>query len=79
MAAHVLERVDVDLVLELGDRAPARSRVPILQQVGAAGQQRLLAHPDEVRGELVGDFGRARRPTQQVAARDVDLVGRASA
>ena len=42
--------------LQLGDGRRHR-RGADLQQIGAARQQRLLAHPDDMRGELVGDFG----------------------
>ena len=50
-----------------------------LQPVGAAGQQRLLGHPDDGRLELVGDLRRAVGRGDHVAARAVDLVGQASA
>ena len=50
-------------------------RVPIFMQIGTAGQHRLGAHPDEMRGELIGDLRAAVGHRQHVAARDVDLVG----
>ncbi len=49
-------------------------RVPIFKQIGAAGDERVLAHPDHVRGELVDEFGRVARVGEQIAAGDVDLV-----
>ena len=73
---EMLAGVDVDLVLDAWSPSPAPCLVPIAQQIGAAGHQRLLVHPDEVGGELVGDFrAGASGGDQQVAARDVDLVG----
>ena len=45
-----------------------------LEQVGAAGKRRLVAHPDQARLELVGIFGRLAGMRQHVAARDVDLA-----
>ncbi len=46
-----------------------------LEPVGAARQQRLVRHPDQRGLELVGDLGGASARDQQIAARDVDLVG----
>ena len=63
----VLEGVDVDLVLGLGDGGGDRAGAD-LHQVRPAGQHALLGHPDEVALELVGDAGgrgrrgRGRRP-----------------
>ena len=74
LAASVLLRVDVDLVLDLGDRRADRARAE-LQPVRAPRQQRLFAHPQQVRGELVGDLRRIARGGDDVAAADVDLVG----
>ena len=71
---QLVEIVDVDAVLELGHRGGRRPRAD-LHQIGAAGQHRLVAHPDEMGGELVGDFGPAVGRREHVAARDVDFVG----
>ena len=67
------QRIDVDAVLERGDRSRHGARAD-LQQIGAAGDERLVAHPDHMRGELVDEFGRLARVGQQIAARDVDLA-----
>ena len=76
LAALLVERVDVDAVLEVGDRHGHELRARDLHQVGAARQQLLVAHPDHVGGELVGDRAAASCGRgQDVAARDVDLVG----
>ena len=56
LGGELVEIVDVDAVLEFGDRGGHRARAD-LHQIGAAGQHRLGAHPDDMRGELVGDFG----------------------
>jgi hypothetical protein len=74
LGGEVLERVDVDQVLRRGDRGAERARAE-LDQVRAARQQRLLAHPDHVRLELVGEAGRIVGGADHVAAADVDLVG----
>ena len=60
LGGELVEIVDVDAVLELGHRRRRRARAD-LHEIGAAGQQRLGAHPDEMRGELIGDFRAARR------------------
>ena len=73
-AGQMLERVDVDLVLEGCDLRPAPSGAEP-QQIGAAGQQRLFGHPQQMRGELIGDLGPRAGRDQNVAARDVDFVG----
>ena len=68
-----LERVDVDAVPDRGDGA-RRPDIADAHEVGAPGQHRLLVHPQQMAGELVGDrraFGGA---DQDVAARDIDLV-----
>ena len=73
LAASGLKRVDVDLVLELGDRGADGARAD-LQQIGAAGQQRLLGHPDQMGGELVGDFRPRVGGDEDIAAATVDLA-----
>jgi len=74
LGGQVLLGVDVDLVLDLGDRGADRARAQ-LQQVGPARQQALVAHPQQVRGELVGDLRRIDRGGDHVAAAGIDLVG----
>ena len=68
----LLEGVDVDAVLQLADRCADRAGAG-LQQIRAAGQQRLLRHPDDVSGDLVGNLGATVGRRQYVAAADVDL------
>ena len=74
LRGQVLERVDVDLVLEAGDLG-RHGLGADAHQVGAAGKQRLLGHPQHVGGELVGHLRPVRGADQHVAARDIDLVG----
>ena len=70
----MLQGVDVDPVLQVGDLGRHIASADF-HQIGAAGQQGLVAHPQEVRGELVGDFGPHGAQGEQVAPGDVDLVG----
>ena len=49
--------------------------VPICSRYERPGSSGSLAHPDEMGGELIGDFGPAGRADQHIAARDVDVVG----
>ena len=74
LGGELVECVDVDAVLELGDLRRHGAGAD-LHQIRAAGQHRVGAHPDEMRGELVGDLRPARRMRKHVAARDVDFVG----
>jgi hypothetical protein len=73
LGRQVLQGVDVYLVLRLGDRRADGARAE-LQQIRAARQHGLVAHPHQGGFELVGDFGRAARAADHIAARDVDLV-----
>lgn len=73
---QVLHRVDVDLVLGLGDgggRALRAHHHPIR----TARQHRRLVHPDQRRLELIGRLHRAIGGREDIAARAVDLVGKA--
>ena len=74
LGGQVFLRVDVDLVLDLGHRRADRARAE-LQPVRAPRQQRVFAHPQQVRGELVGDLRRTLRAGDHVAAADVEFVG----
>jgi hypothetical protein len=73
LGREVLLGVHVDLVLDLGDRRRHGARAD-LDPVRATRQQRRVIHPQQVRGELVGDFGRALRGGDHVAAADIDFV-----
>src|ERR1051326_1231661 len=64
--------VDAIFYRRYGDRGGFR-RQP--RQIGAARHQRLAVHPDEVGGELIGNFGTRSRADQDVAAADVYLIG----
>ena len=70
---ELVEIVDVEAVLELRDLGRHGARAD-LHQIGAAGQHGVGAHPDQMRGELVGDLRPARRVGEHVAAGDIDLV-----
>src|SRR5690606_35142931 len=74
LGGQVLLGVHVDPVLDLAD-AGGNGAGADLQPVGSTGQQRGVAHPQHVGGELVGHRGRVAGGGDQVAAADVDLVG----
>ena len=71
----VLERIHVDLVLELG-HLRRRQHGPDLQEIGSARQHRLLAHPDDMGGKLLGDRGPRIVGGDHIAAADIDLLGK---
>ena len=73
MGRQMLPGIDVDLVLDAGDRDRCRLGADPCQ-IGAARHQRLVAHPDQVRGELVGHFRARIRADQKVPPRDVYIV-----
>jgi hypothetical protein len=72
-ARPVLQRVDVDLVLERRDLCRQRPGADP-QEIGAPRQQRLLVHPQHMRAELVGDLWPLPRRHQHIAAADVDVL-----
>ena len=74
LGRQVLLRVDVDLVLDFGDRRADRARAD-LQPVRSPGQQRVFAEPQQVHRELVRDLRRAAGSGDDVAATDVQFVG----
>ena len=47
------------------------------RQIGAPRHQRLLAHPDHVRGELIRHLRARSGADQKIAAGDIDFVRRA--
>ncbi len=73
LCGQVLERVDVDLVLGLGDGRRGLLRAD-LDPVRAAREHRVVAHPDDGRLELVGHTRRGIGAREHVAAAGVDLV-----
>src|SRR5271163_5350516 len=64
--------LDINAMLERGNGGRHRAR-PDLQQIRAAGDEWLVAHPDHMRGELVDAFGRLAGIREQIAARNVDI------
>ena len=68
VGGEVLAGIGVDPVFERRNRnrhglgADAR-------EIGTPRHQRLLAHPDDIGGELIRDFGRRGRSDEHVAAR----------
>ena len=65
--------VDVDLVLDAGDTHVDRARTD-LQPVGPVRQQRLIAHPQQVAGELICHLRGPGGGRHDVAAADVDVA-----
>ena len=59
--------IDVDTVLQIGDRSVGLVRL-CSQNVGSPRQQRLLVEPDDLRRELVGHLGPPAGRNQHVAA-----------
>ena len=47
----------------------------LTQQIGTTGQHRLLIHPHHMSGELVGDIRTGLRRAEQIATRNVDIIG----
>jgi len=68
------ERIDVQTMLEFGHRRGNGPRARF-HKIRAARQQPILAHPDEMRGELAGNLGPVLRVAQNIAARDIELIG----
>lgn len=60
--------VHVDPVFQVGDGGTGLVGLGA-QNVGAAGQQRMLVEPDDVGRELIRDLGPCRRRNQHVAAK----------
>jgi hypothetical protein len=71
---EVVEVVDVDAVLRLGDRG-ADGAGADLDQVRPAGEHGVFVHPHDVRLELVGHLGGIVGAAEQVTAAGVDLIG----
>src|SRR5215469_12060786 len=65
--------LDIDAMLERGDggRHGARSD---FEQIGAARDERLVAHPDNMRGELVDTFGRLVGIREEITTRNIDIA-----
>ena len=74
LARQMLQIVDIDFVLQRRYRRRHRGGAQ-LEQILAAGQQRLIRHPQQMGRELVGDVGPRFRRRQHVAARDIYFVG----
>ena len=69
---EMLARVDVDLVLDRGD-AGRRDLGADPHQVGAARNQRLLVHPDQMGGELIGHLGPLRSAATRTSPRAMSI------
>ena len=68
-----LKMIDVELVLDHRDFC-GRPGAADPHHVGSSGKQRVAPHPEQMRGELVGDIGPPLRLNKHIAARDVDVV-----
>ena len=75
LGGDVLQRVDVDLVLERRHGRASTVCVADLHQVRPALQHRPVVHPDDRRLELIGDRRRRVAAREDVAAAHVDFVG----
>jgi hypothetical protein len=65
--------IDIDAVFE--QRDGRRNGAPAdLHQIRAARHERVVAHPDYMRGELIDAFGRRVGVGEKIAPRDVDLI-----
>ena len=73
LGGEVLERVHVDLVLELRHLRGHQDGAG-LQEIRSPGKHRLLAHPDDVSGKLLRDGRRRSKRREHIAAADVDLL-----
>ena len=74
MRRKVLARIDIDFVLDGGNRDRGRLGSDA-RQIGPAGHQRMIAHPDQMRGELIRYFGTRRWRNENIPPCDVDIVG----
>ena len=75
LGGKLRQRVDVEPVFEVGN-GRRHGRVIDLHQIGAAGQQLVVGHPDQMSGELVGDLRTVAHGCQHVAAGDIDFIGK---
>ena len=73
LGRHMFERVDVDLVFGAFERAVDGAGAD-LDEIGAAGQHRLIAHPQDARLELVGRTDRIAAGAENIAAADIDFI-----
>ena len=74
LVGQMRQGFDIDAVLERGNRGRHGAGAN-LEQIGAAGNERMVAHPNHMSGKLVDEFGRIARVGEDIAAGDVDLVG----
>ena len=74
LAASCASLADIQPVLQRRHRRARFLRLRF-QQIRAAGNEVVVAHPDERRLELIGDRGRRRGCGDDVAAADVDFIG----
>src|SRR5712671_1066671 len=72
LVRQMRQRIDVDAVLERGNGG-RHGTGPDLQQIGAAWDQWMIAHPDHMGCELVDEFGRLAGVCEEITTRDVDI------
>ena len=74
MSCKMLTRVNVNPVFDACDSdygcASTNSR-----QIRSTRHEIMLAHPDDMRGELVGDYWPRHQADKKIAAGHVDIVG----
>ena len=75
LAGQMVERVDVDLVLQFGDLDAGTVVVPIFRRYWRPGSISSSAIQSRCAANWSETSGRAARRAQNVAARDVDFVG----
>jgi len=73
LVRQLRQGLHIDPMLEGGDGGRNRARAD-LQQVGAAGNQRLVAEPDNMSGELVDALWRVMWVGKEIATGNVDLA-----
>ena len=74
LGGKLRQRIDVDLVLEVGHRRGDGAMIDF-HQVRAPGQQIFVRHPDQVGRELVGNLRAIAHRGKHVAAGNIDFVG----
>ena len=71
----MLAGLDIGAVFQRSDGGGDRMRADA-QRIGAARQHRIVVQPHQMGGELVGDFGPRIGGSEDVAASDIDLIGK---
>ena len=71
----MVERIHIDFVFQLGDGSGNGTRADF-QEILAAGKHLVFRHPKDMRRELVGNLRALRSGRQNIAARDIHLIGK---